>query len=248
MKRRLFKQAFDRFTRKHKELVREEGIGKKVEGLADRLTARRLTKFFNMLAANCHRNKEAKRAFKGVLEQELFRHLKDHVTRWKRHTMHSNVEVVMRKQMQVEELLEEVVGAKNDEHDVVFKQEQKRTEMVRSHQQLGRKVMKRTIAGWRNYRYQWAFYRWKEAADHFARQKRNLKQEILVKFTHRLLHNAFSHWKRNHHTLSERKKLLGVKCEQENEKRELSRVQNGRTSMAQRREKSAFQLDHVKGE
>lgn len=248
MKKRLYKQALNRFTRKHKELVREEQVVKKADNLADRFTVRKLTKFFNMFAVNCNRSKEAKRAFKGVLERELFRHLKDYITRWKRHTQKENVEVVKRKQMQVEEQVEEVVAAQNDEHDIIFKQEQQRTEMVRSHKQLGRKVLKSTIAAWRNYRYQWAFYRWKEAADHSTKQQRGLKQEILVKFTHRLLHNAFSHWRLNHHALSERKKLFGVRCEQENEKREQNRIANGLTNLAQTREKTAFQLEQIRME
>lgn len=167
-------------------------MNNKTDDLVVRFQRRSLKKYYNMLMVNQTRTLESRKQFRVVLDREYFRHLKDYLTKWKRQKAAANVKRIKKRQMVIEEQIEEVVGFKNDENDILFKQDQVHKEMVSSHQDMGRKVMKSTIAAWRNHRYMWAFYQWKESSDHFANQKKKLNHEIIDKIRFRVSHNAFT--------------------------------------------------------
>jgi len=68
-----------------------------------------------------------------------------------------------------------------------------------------------------NYRYYWAWERWKRSTDHEAKVKKGLNQVILNRIIHRVQHNAFTHWRRNQSILDKESKIRSRELEVENE-------------------------------
>lgn len=178
-KKRLYREAFDKFKLKTDKLKRKERLDVKTEDRVAIYKKRRLAKFFNMLSANRGHNQMVRKAIRPLLEKNYHAILKDILTRWRRMKENVNIKKIKKKQMMVEDELAEVQAFKNDNNDIVFTQEQQHKELVKSQMSLGRKVMKKTIAGWRNYQYQRAFYQWKRVTDKAENQKKQANKVII---------------------------------------------------------------------
>lgn len=85
-----------------------------------------------MLASNAKHNQMVKKAFKPVLQRNYETCLKDVLTRWHRLKDEVNEKKLKKKQIIIEEELASVSAMKNDKNDVIFNQEQKHMETVKS--------------------------------------------------------------------------------------------------------------------
>lgn len=68
------------------------------------------------------------------------------------------------------------------------------------------------------------------------------------RLTHRVFHQAFTHWRKNIFEANEKQNLLSVQVEQDTQVNEADRIQKGRTDIAQKREKAEHKLEQLEKE
>lgn len=174
MKKRLLKQAFNAYYSKIKQIKDHEKIEGRLTDVEARFNLRKLKLFFNQMCVYTNTTVSARKQFKKVLVANYYRELKPVFVQWRKYKNYKDEKKLRVKKQMVLEEMQEQEAAVDDQGDVVFQQEHKKKELVRSQVSMSRKVMKKTISAWRNYNYYAAFGRWKQTTEFLRKQEKCL--------------------------------------------------------------------------
>ena len=230
--KRLYRQAFNMFKNKHNLLKREIKQNDRTDKLVERFQNRLVRRMYDTLQANADVKKRARKQFNKILWTELNNYQKYFFETWKNYKEMKKVKKMRKRQAMVTEEVQGTVDMKGETEDVIFQQEKKMAEMVKSNQSLSRKTMKKFLAQWRNYTLHHAFGQWKQRAAFKAETTQKLKGSIFKKMYHQLSRDAFQTWRRNMMIMHQREKKYSTTIEEENYQIQEERIEASRTKIA----------------